>query len=350
MGFSDTLGRTWEENILFTVLIELTYRCNLNCSFCYNDTALKGAPLDTAQYKTLFHDLARMGTMNLVFSGGEPLAHPDFFTLGRHARDLGFAVRVKSNGHALGERLARRLKRELDPFNIDISLHGACAGTHDRQTRVPGSFERLIHNLDTLRNLGVRVVLNCTLTRWNEDEIEAMQAIADGLGVNLNFNTEVSIRDNGDTSPLAIGPTAEGLTRLFRFQAARTPKRTSKRRPGVAAGSPDTPNRACGAASSSLTVDPFGTVYPCVKWRRPLGNLHHRSVSEIWAGDGELRRVRDWSAAARQMLEREGPAAFHSGFCPGQAASAHGSPVVFYATAKRQKEFIEEWSADRNTR
>jgi hypothetical protein len=34
-------------------------------------------------------------------SGGEPLAHPDFFLLGSRARDLGFVVRVKSNGHAL---------------------------------------------------------------------------------------------------------------------------------------------------------------------------------------------------------------------------------------------------------
>jgi len=348
MGFSDTLGRTWEDNILFTVLLELTYRCNLNCSFCYNDTALKGVPLETGQYRTLFQDLARMGTMNLVFSGGEPLAHPEFFTLGRHARDLGFVVRVKSNGHALGERIAKRLKRELDPFNVDISLHGACAETHDQQTRVPGSFERLMRNLQILRNLEIRVVLNCTLTRWNEDEIEAMQVIADGLGVTLNFNTEVSIRDNGDTSPLAISPTPEGLRRVFFFQAARTSERNDGQRTAV--DPPDTPARACGAASSSVTIDPFGTVYPCVKWRHPLGNLHQNSISQIWAGGGEVQRVRTWSAAARNMLGREGPAAANSGFCPGHAATAHGSPVVFYTTAKYQKEFIEELAASPTTR
>ena len=39
--------------------------------------------------------------LNLTLSGGEPLAHPDFFLLGSRARELGFVVRVKSNGHAL---------------------------------------------------------------------------------------------------------------------------------------------------------------------------------------------------------------------------------------------------------
>ena len=34
MAFADSLQRTWRENILFSALIELTYRCNLNCFFC----------------------------------------------------------------------------------------------------------------------------------------------------------------------------------------------------------------------------------------------------------------------------------------------------------------------------
>ena len=55
-----------------------------------------------------------------------------------------------------------------------MSLHGATAATHDRQTRVPGSFDRLLANLGELRPLGLRVKLNSTLTAWNEGEIEGM--------------------------------------------------------------------------------------------------------------------------------------------------------------------------------
>lgn len=42
MAFTDTLQRTWRENILFSVLVELTYRCNLNCFFA-TTTPISGA-------------------------------------------------------------------------------------------------------------------------------------------------------------------------------------------------------------------------------------------------------------------------------------------------------------------
>src|SRR5688500_12029850 len=101
MKFDAMMGRTWNENRLFSVLIELTYRCNLDCFFCYNDLGLRGKPLSYDQYDTLLRDLASMDVLNVALSGGEPLAHPDFFRIGARARQLGFVVRVKSNGHAL---------------------------------------------------------------------------------------------------------------------------------------------------------------------------------------------------------------------------------------------------------
>ena len=45
MRFDDLAARTWDENRLFSVLIELTYRCNLDCFFCYNDLGMRGKPL-----------------------------------------------------------------------------------------------------------------------------------------------------------------------------------------------------------------------------------------------------------------------------------------------------------------
>ena len=169
MGFEQVLQKTWRDNLLFSVLVELTYRCNLDCFFCYNDLGLRGEPLRTDQYRAFFEDLRDLQVLNLTLSGGEPLAHPDFLKLGARARELGFVVRVKSNGHALRGEMARRIRDEVDPFLIEVSLHGATAATHDRQTRVPGSFDRLIANLREMTDLGLRVKLNITLTLWNAD-------------------------------------------------------------------------------------------------------------------------------------------------------------------------------------
>ncbi len=75
ISFQSVLAKTWTENILFSALLELTYRCNLNCFFCYNDLDLKGVPLSKKEYFRFLEDLQDMQVLNLSLSGGEPLAH-----------------------------------------------------------------------------------------------------------------------------------------------------------------------------------------------------------------------------------------------------------------------------------
>src|SRR6185295_9631429 len=276
VSFSRIVATTWRENLLFAVLVELTYRCNLDCFFCYNDLGLRGEPMSREEYFRFFADLREMEVMNLSLSGGEPLAHPDFLALGARARELGFVVRVKSNGHALRGELARRVRDEVDPFLIEVSLHGATAATHDRQTRVPGSFDRLLANLAELRELGLRVKINSTLTAWNEGEIAGMFALADSLGLPLQIDPEVTPRDDGGREPLQVAASREGVLRLFRlqFERGRSIAGMAGAPAEVARGGDDGTmpaplHKHCGAGSSGIAVDPYGNVYPCVQWRRP---------------------------------------------------------------------------------
>ena len=344
MGFEQILRKTWRDNLLFSVLVELTYRCNLDCFFCYNDLGLRGEPLCTEQYLSFFEELRDLQVLNLTLSGGEPLAHPDFLKLGERARELGFVVRIKSNGHALRGEMARRIRDEVDPFLIEVSLHGATAATHDRQTRVPGSFERLLVNLREALGLGLRLKINSTLTRWNEEEIEGMLALADGLGAPLQFDPEVTPRDDGDAEPLSISPSREGMKRLFALQAerARAGAAVAVAREGDEGIVPVPLEKHCGAGSAGIAVDPYGNIYPCVQWRRPVGNLHRQSIGEIWAGSAGLREVRELTAKAREVVEGWGPAGPLLSFCPGSAAVRTGDPLRVYPDAVRRAEILGE--------
>lgn len=333
MAYTDTLQRTWRENILFSVLVELTYRCNLNCFFCYNDPQLRGVPLTTEQYGQFFEDLRELGALNLTFSGGEPLARADFFTLGRQARDLGFVVRVKSNGHALNGRLARRLREEVDPFIVEVSLHGARAETHDRQTRIPGSFGKLLVNLHEMQALGLRVKLNSPLTAWNEAEIEAMFALADEWDLPIQFDPQITPRDDGDPGPLAIAPSRVGVARLLALQRERAAARQRDREPRSTDTAEVAGSKHCGAGSATVTVDPFGNVYPCVQWRRRVGNLHEQSIQTIWRQSQELAEVRRLAVEVKQAVSQHGPLGF--GFCPGLAEQETGDPAGLYPAARR---------------
>lgn len=356
---SERIEGFWRDNRLFSALLELTYRCNLDCSFCYNDVGLRGTPLDRGQYFALLEELARLGVLHLTLSGGEPLAHPDFFTIGGRARELGFVVRVKSNGHALRGAIARRLRDEVDPYAVEVSLHGATAATHDRQTRVPGSFERLVQNLAELKALGVRFQINSTLTAWNEGEFEGMYGIADRLGVRLQVDPEVTPRDDGDRSPLAIAASREGLRRLFAFEEERSralaeaesgaEARPTIVRQGDALAAPaPASGKFCGAGSSNLCIDPYGNVYPCVQWRRPVGNLHEASVAEIWAGSLGLTEVRELEREIARRLA--GEEAHLLGFCPGQAEMATGDAGAIYPAARERRALLRDAMAESASR
>jgi MoaA/NifB/PqqE/SkfB family radical SAM enzyme len=326
----DVVSRTWRDNLLFSVLIELTYRCNLDCFFCYNDLAARGKALRLDDYLRILDELAELQVLDVTLSGGEPLAHPDFFAIGAAAKERGFVIRLKSNGHALRGEVARRLRDEVDPFVVEVSLHGACASTHDRQTRVPGSFDRLLANLAELKQLGLRVKINSTLTLWNETEVERMYTIADSLGMPLKFDPAVTPRDDGDETPLNVAPTAGGVRALYTTQFERSRKLGERildpRRSAEDADLVEVDGKHCGAGSAAVAIDPFGNVYPCVAWRVPVGNVHEQSLGAIWSSSVELDAVRAQVVGVRSALEKEGPVGNLMSFCPGLASRRTGRP------------------------
>ena len=134
-----------KKRVLHDVSLELTYKCNLDCFFCYNDRDKQGAMLSLQQYRVLLEDLAQMQTLYLMLTGGEPMVHPHFFEIGQMAKDLGFAVRIRTNGHSLSKQNVARLVADVDPYYVEVSLHGACllytspSPRDKRQSRMPSS-------------------------------------------------------------------------------------------------------------------------------------------------------------------------------------------------------------------
>ena len=350
MAMLRVVQKTWNQNILFSVLVELTYRCNLDCFFCYNDLSLEGKSLSDEQYFAFFQDLADLQVMNLTFTGGEPLAHPGFLNLGRRARELGFVVRIKSNGHAFSGELARQIREQVDPFVVEVSLHGSTAEVHERQTRIPGSFDRLMSNVRDMKALGFRVKLNGTLTRWNEHQIPDMFAVARDLGCVFSLSPTVTPRDDGDLSPMSIAPSEEGVRRLYAYldemipdsevpELADGPAGTCTGTPGI--------HKNCGAGASGLAVDPFGSVYPCVQWRRPLGSLHEQSIKDIWTGSKDLDEIRRINSRAHEQINELGDEGFGVSHCMGLSEEKTGDPLALDPQAVRQGELLRDVRRER---
>ena len=97
--------------------------CDLRCPFCHNAPLVTRAAEqpELSRQEVLDFLRSRRGLLDgVVLSGGEPLLHPGAADFLREVRDLGFSVKLDTNGchpAALAEILERRL---VDYVAMDI--------------------------------------------------------------------------------------------------------------------------------------------------------------------------------------------------------------------------------------
>ena len=159
--------------------LELTRRCNLRCLHCYAGPAEPGThpEQNTGQWHRVVEQIAAAGCLTLLITGGEPLLRPDFPDIYRKAKELGMLVTVFSNGTLIGPGITS-LFQEWPPEEVEITLLGATAETHDRLTGVPGSFHRVQSGLHALLDAGIRTALKAMIMKPNQAELEAMEGLA----------------------------------------------------------------------------------------------------------------------------------------------------------------------------
>jgi len=301
-----------------TANLELTYRCNWRCVFCYNPRHHDRRRLNGAEWTAVLDDLRTLGTLFVALTGGEPLAHPDFLGIARAARDRRLAVRVFTNGSLITEEMADALAA-LQPVAVELSLHGATPETHDRTTGRPGSFASLMRGLDRLRLLEVPLLLKTPLTSLNEDELEAIVALVEDLGVPHRVDASLTPRDDGDPGPLRFRASEGAVERLYRLLAARGRLPGAEREPGTS---------NCGLGRLTLAIDPEGEVYPCLQWKRTsLGNVRERPLREMWRDSPERRSAAQVAVDANESLRDAGGAVSRFPFCPALAFQLTGDPL-----------------------
>ncbi len=320
------LARLRDEHVPFTVLWELTHRCNLDCVMCYN-RARPEPELNTAECLDVLAQLAEAGTLRLTLTGGEILTRPDFFTIAERARALGFALDLKTNGTLITPDVADRLAA-LAPVQVDISLLGATPETSDRVMGRKDTLARILRGVKYLQMRGVRVKFNTLLVDLNIAERQQMLDVARELGVYYEQVFKVSPADTGSNEAvgrqLTLGQMAAVLA------ADRTP--FSPRSPGNDA-------RTCSVGLSSCLISPYGVVYPCIELRIPAGTLageRRRPFAEIWAEAPILRRLRAGHTWGNLPECRGCPiAAYCEGRCAGLAWKESGDPYAGHLLACR---------------
>ncbi len=287
---SALMARAQRDLVPLSAHFELTWRCNERCVHCYVDLEDTAGELSTAEVRRILGELKDAGTLFLTFTGGEVFLRQDLPDLVRHARELGFALRVFTNATLVREEHAR-LFRETGVLAVEVSLYAMDPGTHDGITRVPGSHARTVAGIQLLREHGVPVVVKAPILREAAGEYRRVAAFAEAIGARWRFDTHLVTRNDLDPAPLGHALGDEFLLRIATdpLLAAAIPPESGD------SPAPDDP--VCATARRVVLVDPRGRVYPCSGRFPPAGDLRRQSFREAWETSPLLLRLRNLLAA-----------------------------------------------------
>ena len=140
-------------------------RCNCRCVMCDIWRIRQVREMTLRPLTPSLATVRALGVRWVVFSGGEPLLHSDFWSLARLFRQEGIRTTVLTAGLTL-ERHCVQVAREID--DVIVSLDGP-QDVHDRIRGIPGAYDRLERGIRALRahRASMPVHGRCTVQKHN---------------------------------------------------------------------------------------------------------------------------------------------------------------------------------------
>lgn len=171
---------------------ELTARCNFNCPMCYvhmgaDEVEKKGKELTAKQWIDLARCAKDMGMVFVLLTGGEPFIRPDFFEIYHEMKQMGLLISINTNGSLLKGEVLDKLLAD-PPFRMNISLYGGSNDTYRKMCGLP-AFDTVLGNIKTLKEAGVDVCINLSITGFNCDDLEKIHKISESLNIHVRASS-----------------------------------------------------------------------------------------------------------------------------------------------------------------
>lgn len=315
------------------LVLELTYRCQLKCPWCNNplDFQEHDGELTTEEWKRVLAEARALGSLQLGFTGGEPLLRPDLEELMAEAERLGFYTNLITSAVGLDRARLKRLK-EAGLKQVQVSLQSHDKGTCNSLVGAP-VFEDKVEAIRALKAEGFPVVLNVPVMRQNVAQTADILAMAEDLGVNYVEFANIQYYNWALLNRDELLPTLEEL-QASEAVVAEARKRIGKKMP-IYFVIPDYYNgrpKACmnGWGTILLTIAPDGLAVPCQEARMLPGlefpNVRDHSLEWIWKDSPAFRTYRgdEWmKEPCRSCEEKERD----FGGCRCQAYLLTGDPA-----------------------
>ncbi len=348
-------SRVEEENItprLQMVAWEITRSCNLFCAHC-RSSSTAGAyenELSTEECLHLIDGILEVGKPVIILSGGEPLLRHDFFRIAKYAVGKGLRVVMGTNGTLITEEVAAKLKT-IPISRVAVSIDFPTPELQDKFRGKVGAFQTAIAGIARLRQAGIEVQINSTITRLNVRYLNGLLDLALEAGA-VAFHPFMLVptgRGKGleavEMSPEEYEQTLnwvydkqKGLGNRIFFKPTDAPhyhrivrQRGSRADPqGVLLGEKsatkarkdalNSMTRGCLAGTGFCFISHRGRVQGCGYLDVEAGNIRDKNFGEIWMNSTLFRELRDLSNIKGKCGICE-----YKGVCGGCRARAYES-------------------------
>ncbi len=269
--------------------LELTYRCPLHCPWCSNplDFDKFKNELSTEEWKKVLREGRAMGSLQLGFTGGEPMLRDDIEELVAYSDGLGYYTNLITCGVGLTSERLKELKK-VGLKQIQLSIQ-----SNDRETtnKLVGAdvFDQKLEIAHEIKAQGFPMVLNVPVCKQNVRQTGNILKMAEDIGADYIEFANVQYYNWALLNRAEFLPTREEL------EAAEETVKITRERLGkkmaiyfVIPDYFDVRPKACmnGWGAIHLTIDPDGAALPCQESRVIKGldfpNVREHSLDWIW--------------------------------------------------------------------
>ncbi len=326
LNFDETRRSEWQKNRKpYSVLFELTPRCNMNCIHCYlKDHHINEEILSYDEVISIIDILYDKGILFLTLTGGDVFTRSDFLDIYMYAKKKGFFVEIFTNGELISDKDIDCFSK-FPPLLIDISIYGTNEDKYYEITGRKGAFEKVINNCKKLKQANVRYSLKTPLLKQTVDEVAEMRRIANELGVVFAYSFELIPTIDGDMS---VTDYQLDYETMLKKEFADFEKLTEAEK-NVALGrdyidyaenADRLPLFICNVARNSFLIDYRGKMCPCMKLRHRGMSINKDSFDMVWNEFAKFGKMKSSKNYRCSMCK----ARYQCSICPAEMDMLYG--------------------------
>lgn len=260
----------------------LTYRCNLSCSYCnLPQKADKSKELSTDKIKTLLDEMVDVGVKRISFSGGEPLLREDIGKIIDYTDEVGITPTLNSNAILVPEKIEELQNLSLLKVSLD--------GTRKVHNRTRGKYDETIQGLETAIENDIKTTLATTFTKENYEDLDDLIQLASKYKTIIAIQRATNLYENFNGAQKILPNRNEIREKMEEIISIKRKNpsviRNSTRHLNLIKNYPDHERVDCTAGKLFCIILPDGRMTPCdrINKKPDLPNVKNESFVDCFS-------------------------------------------------------------------